>query len=213
MATSDARIEATDVLSLFPTFVWNIQLSSEFYEALNAEILKALDRVRRGLPVTAHGEVWQSDKDLHKTGELAGLVSFVGSTTRRILRFLNIGYDAFEITGCWANIGAPRASHIMHSHPNNYLSGVYYVRIHPGADTINFHDPRIQTGIIRPPVTELTSRNTDQVVIRVKNGTLLMFPAYLQHSVDPNQSNQERISVSFNIMFSSFTEHLSKPLW
>jgi uncharacterized protein (TIGR02466 family) len=213
METSDARIEGTDVLSLFPTFVWNIQLSSEFYEALNAEILKALDRVRRGLPVPAHSEVWQSDKDLHKAGELAGLVSFVGSTTRRILRFLNIGYDAFEITGCWANVGAPGASHIMHSHPNNYLSGVYYVRIHPGADTINFHDPRIQTGIIRPPVTELTSRNTDQVVVRVKNGTLLMFPAYLQHSVDPNRSKQERISVSFNIMFSSFTEHLSKPLW
>jgi len=101
----------------------------------------------------------------------------------------------------------------MHSHPNNYLSGVYYVRIQPGADTINFHDPRSQAGIIRPPVTELTSRNTDQVVVRVKNGTLLMFPAYLQHSVDPNGSQQERISVSFNVMFSSFTENLSKPLW
>jgi hypothetical protein len=42
---------------------------------------------------------------------------------------------------------------------------------------------------------------------------MLVFPAYLQHSVDPNAGDQERISISFNIMFSSFTENLSKPLW
>src|ERR687891_695609 len=48
---------------------------------------------------------------------------------------------------------------------------------------------------------------TDQVVVRVKNGSLLVFPAYLQHSVDANMSEEERISISFNIMFSSFTEN------
>jgi ectoine hydroxylase-related dioxygenase (phytanoyl-CoA dioxygenase family) len=50
-------------------------------------------------------------------------------------------------------------------------------------------------------------------VVRVKNGTLLVFPSYLQHSVDANTSEKERISISFNIMFSAFTENLSKPLW
>jgi len=93
------------------------------------------------------------------------------------------------------------------------LSGVYYVRTHSGADTINFHDPRSQTGVIRPPVVELTAENTDQVVVRVTNGTLLMFPSYLEHSVDTNMSEEERISISVNIMFSSFAEKLSKPLW
>ena len=94
-----------------------------------------------------------------------------------------------------------------------FLSGVYYVQTCAGGDTINFHDPRIQTGIIRPPVTELTAEIPDQIVIKVSNGTLLIFPAYLQHSVDPNRSGEERISISFNMMFSSFTENLSKPLW
>jgi uncharacterized protein (TIGR02466 family) len=93
------------------------------------------------------------------------------------------------------------------------LSGVYYVRTHPGADTINFHDPRNQTSVIRPPVVELAAENTDQVVVRVTSGTLLMFPSFLEHSVDANMSEEERISVSFNIMFSSFTENMSKPLW
>lgn len=70
-----------------------------------------------------------------------------------------------------------------------------------------------QTGIIRPPVVALTGENTDQVVVRVNDGTLLIFPSYLRHSVTANASHEERISISFNIMFSAFTEKLSKPLW
>jgi uncharacterized protein (TIGR02466 family) len=122
-------------------------------------------------------------------------------------------YDAVEINGCWASVLAQGAAHKVHHHPNNFLSGVYYVRTRPGADTVNFHDPRNQAGIIRPPVAELTAENTDQVVVRVEDGTLLIFPSYLQHSVDANASEEERISISFNIMFSAFTENLSKPLW
>ena len=33
------------------------------------------------------------------------------------------------ITGCWANINPPAAYHPTHNHPNNYLSGVYYVAV------------------------------------------------------------------------------------
>src|SRR5712692_1390267 len=117
------------------------------------------------------------------------------------------------MTGCWANVLAEGAVHKAHSNPNTILSGVYYVRTHADAETINVHDPRTQTAIIRPPVEELTAENTDQVVVRVTNGTLVIFRAYLQHSVDRNMSETERLSISFNIMFSSFTEHLSRPLW
>ena len=101
----------------------------------------------------------------------------------------------------------------MHSHPNNLLSGVHYVATPDGADTVNFHDPRPQTAIMRPPVTELTADNTDQVVVQVSAGTLLVFPAWLQHSVDANRGGEARISVSFNVMLASYAERMSKPLW
>ena len=56
-------------------------------------------------------------------------------------------------------------------------------------------------------------QNADQVVIKAHDGTLLIFPSYLEHSVDTNTNDEERISISFNVMSSSFTERLSKPLW
>ena len=210
---NDPWIEASDVIPMFPTLVWKVQLKAEMHAAMDATILAALERMRRDAPQLASGQGWQSDKTLHELEEFRDFVACANDAAQSVLRFLRIGCDAIEITGCWANVLAKGAAHRAHSHPNNFLSGVYYVRTYPGTDTINFHDPRNQTGIIRPPVVELTAENTDQVVVKVKNGTLLIFPSYLQHSVDANLSEAERISISFNIMFSSFTEKLSKPLW
>jgi uncharacterized protein (TIGR02466 family) len=196
---------------MFPTFVWKTQLKAQLREAIEGKILATLSSMRRGFELSP-GEAWQSEKALHQREELGEFVACVQDAARSVLRFLRIGYDELEVTGCWATVLAQGSTHRMHSHPNNFLSGAYYVRTHPGADSINFHDPRPQSAIIRPPVVELTAENTDQVVVRVKNGTLLLFPSYLEHSVDANASKDERISLSFNLMFSSFAENLSKPL-
>ena len=209
----DPWVEASDVIPMFPTLVWKTQLKAEFHDPMDARILAMLEGARRNLPEIGPDRGWQSDQALHEREELRDLVSRVRHVTKGILRFLRVGNDVFEITGCWATVLAKGAAHKVHSHPNNFLSGVYYVRTQPGADTINFHDPRNQASVIRPPVVELTAENTDQVVVRVSNGTLLLFPSYLEHSVDANMSEEKRVSISFNIMFSSFTEKLSKPLW
>jgi uncharacterized protein (TIGR02466 family) len=205
--------ETSDVIPMFATLVWKVELEAQLREVICAQALGAIARLRRDLPPFAPGQGWQSGQSLHELDDFRDLVSCVHRVVPGILRFLRIGCDAYQVTACWATVLARGAAHKMHQHPNNFLSGVYYVRTRPGADTINFHDPRNQTGIIRPPVVELTAENTDQVVVRVKDGTMLVFPSYLQHSVDASASEEERISISFNIMFSSFTQNLSKPLW
>jgi uncharacterized protein (TIGR02466 family) len=206
-------IETSDVIPMFPTFVWQVRIEAGLRDALRETILAAIAEMRVPLPPLAPGQGWQSGQALHRREDFRELVACVNGGVATILRFLRIGDERCEITGCWATVLAPGAAHKLHSHPNNYLSGVYYVHTGPGADSINFHDPRRQTGVIRPPVVELTAENTDQVVVKVRDGTLLMFPSYLEHSVDANTSDEERVSVSFNVMFSSFTERLSKPLW
>ncbi len=209
----DKWLEASEVLSIFPTCVWKIQLKSRFRRKVNSKILQVIEQINPDLAEIPRGGSWQSGQDLHHREQFVDLISCIHSTAQTILQFLKLGYDTIEITGCWANINASGASHAIHSHPNNFLSGIYYVSTHPGADSVNFHDPRPQTGIIRPPVTELTSQNTDQVVVTVSDGMLLMFPSYLAHSVAPNDSDKLRISISFNMMFSLYGERLSGPLW
>lgn len=206
-------LQNSDVYSLFPTLVWKLQLPAKIVVNQNPVIIKAIKKINPDLDDIKAAASWQSHQSLHEETELDQVMFCISSAAQKVLRFLNIGVTNIEVTGCWANVCGAGASHRMHSHPNNYLSGVYYVRVPPGANTINFHDPRPQASIIRPPVTQLTGQNTDQVVVEVTDGTLLLFPSYLLHSVDPNDSSEVRISISFNLMFSQFAEKLSKPLW
>ena len=211
--THAANFEASDVLRMFPTFVWKAQVAPGVRQGIEDDVLEKLDEMRLGADEPAPGRGWQSAKDLHHWDEFRRLVACIHEAAESVLELLKTGDGGFEITGLWANMNPKGAAHPVHSHPNNFLSGVYYVRTHEGADTVNFHDPRPQTGIIRPPVTELTAENTDQVVVKVSDGTLLMFPSWLPHSVDASGSDETRISISFNIMFPAFTETMSKPLW
>jgi uncharacterized protein (TIGR02466 family) len=201
--------EASEIHPMFPTFVWKLRLRP----GLVQPVLDLIERLRGPAAELAPGSAWQSAHDLHELAELRELVASFHEAARSVLRFLRIGADDFAITGCWANLYAPGAAHRMHTHPNNFLSGVYYVRTASGADTINFHDPRAQTAVIRPPVTALTRENTDQVVMPVEPGVLLLFPAYLAHSVDENRSAAVRASLSFNVMFRGFAETIAKPMW
>jgi uncharacterized protein (TIGR02466 family) len=207
------RFQNSDILRMFPTFVWKAELRPDIYEPINDSVLQSLGQFGAPLTDLKFGESWQSNQGLHELEQLREVVACISDAAETVLEYLRVGDASFQITGCWANVNGPGAGHRAHDHPNNFLSGVYYVRTHPGADSVTFIDPRPQTRIIRPPVTELSAENTEQVVLKVKDGMLLLFPAWLQHSVDPNRSGRARISLGFNIMFRSYAETMARPQW
>lgn len=209
----DLLVAKSEIIPLFPTFVWKTELKPEAYEPINRGIKMKLDELTSSRPKLAPGEKWQTDQELHKLEQFQELNSYIRAAAKGALDFLKVVYDSFEITGCWANISAIGAAHKAHTHPNNFLSGVYYVQTGEGANTITFDDPRPQTYIIAPPTTEPNLENAGKIIMPVKDGTLAIFPAWLPHSVDRNRSDRERISVSFNIMFCSFGETMGKPQW
>jgi uncharacterized protein (TIGR02466 family) len=158
------------------------------------------------------GENWQSDHGLHHNPAFAGLTEWISAAAAEVLNSLHIP-QPLVITGCWANVNAPGTGHRLHSHRNNFLSGAYYVQVQDGADTINFFDPKPQAGVMRPAATQPTEYNTEVAMVRVNTGSLILFPAWLQHAVDANRSSQPRLSVSFNLMFPAFTEEMARPGW
>lgn len=199
-------------MQLFPTFVWKGDLARQESEPLNRDLVAALAAMGAPLEGLRPGENWQSDHGLHQRAAFRPLLEWVEAAATNALSYLRIP-KPLMITGCWANVNAPGTGHRLHSHRNNYLSGAYYVQVQEGADSINFFDPKPQAGVIRPAATEPTAENTEVAMVRVKTGSLLLFPAWLQHAVDVNRSNCTRISMSFNLMFPGFAEEMARPGW
>jgi uncharacterized protein (TIGR02466 family) len=189
--------------------VWATQLRADAYRPLNRAILERLEALR---PPSARGQ-WQTSQDLHRDPAFGGLVDIVLQTARGICDSLTLIYDDLAVTGCWANVSERGYPHRPHIHPNNFLSGSYYVRAAPGADAICFHDPRMQASMIVPPARDQNRVNSDLVTLDVQEGMLVLFPAWLQHSVPPNASGETRVSIAFNLMFPAFGTQMASPLW
>ena len=52
-----------------------------------------------------------------------------------------------------------------------------------------------------PMIEKYNALNTNSVSMNPEKNLLLVFPSWLDHSVDPNQSDDIRISLSFNTGF------------
>jgi uncharacterized protein (TIGR02466 family) len=200
-----------EVQELFPTPLWIVDLEPAHAAALNTGLKAEIDRLISPRPAIPPGSNWQTPQDLHTKPAFAEFVKLVETAARGVARFLQTDQYPMTMTGCWANINPPGAYHPTHHHPNNYLSGVYYVSVPTVGSRIVFQDPR--PSMIMPKPKQFTRITANGADAQSKEGRLLIFPAWLKHSVPSNEGKSERISISFNLMFKNFTEHMAAPLW
>jgi uncharacterized protein (TIGR02466 family) len=199
---------------LFPTILWQARFPEEakgdLDQQLLAKVLSTLSYPTQSKPSEGKSH---TPRNLHEHPELFKLNNFVLMVAGMCLESMHVSHKGLAITGCWGNVSSPGASHNRHTHPNNYLSAVYYLNTGQGADKVAFHDPRPCTGLIRPPITERTSVNAETVSVRVEDGDLFLFPSWLAHSVPQNLGVGTRISIAYNIMFANYMSDMVKPMW
>ena len=99
----------------------------------------------------------------------------------------------------WAIINKKDNFNIEHTHPNNFLSAAYYVKAPENCGSFRVTNPNIisRERIARSDSRTDLNQNVGQIV--PSEGDLLIFPAYLPHSVGKNLSEEDRVMVSFNI--------------
>ena len=122
-------IEKQEVQELFPTTVWIVDLKAAEAAPFNARLKAEIETIISPRPKVPAGSNWQTPQDLHTRPAFADFVKLVETAARGVARFLQVDQHPMTITGCWANINPPGAYHPTHNHPNNYLSGVYYVAV------------------------------------------------------------------------------------
>ena len=130
---------------------------------------------------------------------------FINSISLMINESLtDMGWDLkkneLKVTGMWTIINPPKASNSRHIHSNNFISAAYYLKAPEKCGNILFYDPR-SARIIRRPITNFSNKLNEEVVnITPQEGLLVLFPSYLHHSVAKNNSDEERIVISYNIV-------------
>ena len=112
---------------------------------------------------------------------------------------VNTNLTGIRITQSWLNKNKPSEQHYPHSHSNSYLSGVLYLKCLPN-DCINFNNRmRGLYNNIEFPTPKYTGWNANIVKVDVEEGILILFPSYMLHYVDVNDTeDKERMSLAFN---------------
>ena len=148
---------------------------------------------------------WHSTTDMANKPEYQVLVNELFKMQQDIYEKEHLDRQP-KLGNMWANINPPEGMNQPHIHPNALFSGVYYVQSNPKAGRLKIYDPRPGTQINMP-----TRKSGDpgrdlwrDANIEPIPGRIIMFPAWLWHSVEPNQSDDIRISVSFNFIQDGF---------
>ena len=149
---------------------------------------------------------WQSGFMDLETPELSNLVNEVKDKLKYISELYSIKPEhELKLTNMWINInhpnGATLQNNVMHLHPGKFVSFVYYVKAPPGCGNLHLMSPlQPSVGYAVPDQVfkELNMFNSLRWIITPEVGKLVMFPSWIQHFADPNNSNDDRICIAFN---------------
>ena len=187
----------------FPTIIYakDLQLDNRLFEREVIEWSKKDKGIRRTNMIG-----WHSTTDMHKIPVFKTLVDELFKMQMEIYKEELLSREPI-IGNMWANINPPGGYNRPHIHPNSHFSGVYYIKAPQNSGEIVFNDPRSAAHMIMPErVKDIKppSHLWREVRVIPLEGRMLMFPSWLWHCVEPNESNDIRISVSFNFIQKGF---------
>jgi uncharacterized protein (TIGR02466 family) len=158
-----------------------------------------LKKTDQGTVRSNYGGWHSSDIDFNNS-VIQPLLIRIKNRTQQILEITRMNHR-YKVSNMWININGQNDYNQVHRHPFSFLSGVFYVRSKNNCGDLIFKNPNIlHENYIRPSdVVEYNGFNSDIWRISPVENNLIMFPSWLEHFTNPNESGDDRISISFNI--------------
>ena len=109
-----------------------------------------------------------------------------------------------DVVQMWININGKNGHNVSHRHPGADLSGVIWVKQTEEQGRFIFDNMDIgyrDAGLIYTMNRDYLLKNKmlPEWFPVYKNGTIMIFPAMFSHRVEINETEEDRISISFNI--------------
>jgi uncharacterized protein (TIGR02466 family) len=180
---------------IFSSFVFSTELSIDL-ESIKKECL-VIEDTEEGISNSNkggyHSKILNFNDQRHPT--LKELNSISLEFSNYVCKEINISERVCKAAS-WININRNSNYNVMHSHNENLLTGVFYVKIPPTANS--------NLILYRSDGAEYFNRAfSGDFVITPIEGRLYIFSPWLKHSVTVNDSTEERISIAFNFYSST----------
>ena len=155
------------------------------------KIIKELIKNERGKKSNKGG--WQSDlQDIHSQH-----LYYLTEKIKKECFKINEKIKNIDIVQMWINVNKKNDWNVIHQHGYNHISGTYYIKAPINSGNIVFRDPR--PAAIANPFFRNFFDCGDLLNYVPEESLLLLFPSFLDHFVEPNMSEEDRISISFDI--------------
>jgi uncharacterized protein (TIGR02466 family) len=144
---------------------------------------------------------WQSDELSEPNLEIGNLVDAVIENLKPMHTEFGLKEDyRMQLGNLWININNKSSFNRPHRHPESTVSGVYYVSVPKDSGNIVFNHPAVVQSY---HINASTLKNTNSINastwhLTPESGLLIMFPSWLEHYVEPSNSDEDRISIAFN---------------
>ncbi len=186
----------------FSTPVWTFQLKD--YNEVNEEMYNYIKKNKEidQLGINKSNIKGWHSKDFDLNDRIVqNFIKLISPKIEQV--FIDMNWNSqnqqVKINNMWAIINTGGSANSRHQHGNSTISGAYYVRAPINCGDIIFYDPRPAPVYSHPNAIGPNSLNAQVNGINPKEGGLILFPSYLDHSVNENLSQEERIVISFNI--------------
>lgn len=101
-------------------------------------------------------------------------------------------------TESWINLAEPGNYQEYHMHAASHFSMVYYVKAPISGGNIVFKSHEAMTDMFPIPADLITPANSKTYSYTPKDNDLLIFRSNLNHMVEKNMSQEDRVSISAN---------------
>lgn len=140
---------------------------------------------------------------LNKDPRMMKFYNFIASEARKLLEFQNIDSSEFRFTPSYLiNRVGKDATHLQHSHPGSIISGCFYLKTASDSPPLIFKDPRDYYKYIN--YKQIFGRSSSYTLlpehsVSVTDGLIMMWPSWLEHEVPLSSSDNDRITIAFNL--------------
>lgn len=109
-----------------------------------------------------------------------------------------------NIGNFWINIGKNNNNKRFHIHKKSVFVAVYYVKVPINSGKLilkNSNTDNYDMCVSSDMIEKYNEYNSSMYYYTPKQGDLVFFPAWLEHGVEFNYSNEDRISIAFNSIY------------